>query len=392
MKIISILLVFISAINIAKAQNEEFIENRNFLKSIPITECDDDFINISGNLSTGEKLEIDIRQKPFIPSEHSLGIVDTTYSEYNGNKIAYYQIKDDLIDGTEAYGIDGNLPRFEIDNFSIRIENRVISIPKNAYSDLYEPHFCSKYNTVQVYESSNGKYIYVYMSASDGAGSYDVKWIFSKGRYISRIISGVEYMNGFDAIDGVLSDEKEVIMNLGGNLMINNTEEEACFGCGDCSIYCVIENEFDIVSSSTLSSQNGNNYQAKNVDDYNLHSAWVEGFKGEGINEWVEFRFGDRFKNYDVKINGLYLYNGYKKSKKTWKENARIKKLKITVNEKDFIILKLHDAVNQQSIQFSPIGLGQINTIRFTILEVYPGDKYDDTALSELRLQGIHHH
>ena len=182
-------------------------------------------------------------------------------------------------------------------------------------------------------------------------------------------------------------------MTLGGNAAIQQTEEEACFGCGDCSIYCAIENTFTVTSSSSLTSEGKNSYQASNIDDYNLHTAWVEGVEGSGINEWVEFRFDPKnWQDSKLEIDGLFLYNGYRKSPKSWKENARIKQLKVSINGNDFKLLELHDAVNQQSISFEPIALSTLQTIRFTILEVYEGEKYQDTALSELRLSGKHHH
>ena len=107
-----------------------------------------------------------------------------------------------LIDNEYSYGIDGTVPKFEIEELTIKINKQQIEIPKTTYSHLFEPHFCGTYLPMKAFESSNGKYIYLYMNGSDGAGGYSVKWIFSRNQYISKIVSTVEFMNGFDFIDG----------------------------------------------------------------------------------------------------------------------------------------------------------------------------------------------
>ena len=182
-------------------------------------------------------------------------------------------------------------------------------------------------------------------------------------------------------------------MNVGQYDELGNDDKESCFGCGDCSIYCAIENEYSITSSSELSGQGNSTYKADNIDDYNLKSAWIEGQKDYGIGEWVEYRFDNTdFSNSDLEINGLFLFNGYRKSLKSWEENSRIKKLKITINGEDFIELELQDTYKIQSCEFDSRSLGSIKTLRFEIIETYPGMKFKDVALSELRFKGIHHH
>ena len=192
---------------------------------------------------------------------------------------------------------------------------------------------------------------------------------------------------------GIQSPIKTVEMSLGGNSTIENTEDEKCFGCGDCSVYCAIENEFSVKSSSHLKSQGNNTYTASNLNDYNLQTAWIEGVEGTGSGEWIEYIFKEQnFANSTIKISGIYLYNGYRKNQNSWNENSRIKKLKISINGEDLLIAKLHNSVNQQSLEFKEIELRNIKNIRFTIMETYKGNRYSDTSISELKLVGIHHH
>lgn len=134
-----------------------------------------------------------------------------------------------------------------------------------------------------------------------------------------------------------------------------------------------------IVASSTLSPQGSANYRAKNIYDLNHETAWVEGVKGNGVGQWIEYR--------DVSgcsISSIKILNGYVKSDKAWNENARVKRLKVYCNGKPKCILELQ---NSRSLQLFEIdgGLGyDVHTIRFEILDVYPGSKYQDTAISEI--------
>ena len=147
------------------------------------------------------------------------------------------------------------------------------------------------------------------------------------------------------------------------------------------------------ISSGDLSGQGNSTYKADNIEDYNLKSAWIEGHKEYGIGEWVEYRFDRKdFSNTDLEINGLYLFNGYRKSLKSWEENSRIKKLRMAINDVDFIEPELQDTYKIQSCKFESKNIAQIETLSFEIIEIYPGTKYKDVALSELRFTGIHHH
>ena len=155
-------------------------------------------------------------------------------------------------------------------------------------------------------------------------------------------------------------------------------------GSGGCSWYCGV-NELKITASSSLAPQGTNTYHPQNASDGTLNSAWVEGAKGNGIGEYIEFTFG---KN-NPPVTTVILFNGYVKSDKSWKENARIKKLKLSVNGKPNAILELQDSKAEQTFT---IGSFQNKTgpltLRFEILEVYKGLKWEDTVLSELYFDG----
>jgi hypothetical protein len=181
-----------------------------------------------------------------------------------------------------------------------------------------------------------------------------------------------------------------------------NYENEAAPGYWDaigvgCSWYCGGGPD-SVYASSTLYSVK-NVYAATNAHDLNYSTAWVEGVKGDGIGEYLVYHF----EAGRPRITDIIVANGYVKSEKAWTENSRVKKLKLYYNNKPIAILNLEDKRQEQSFHFTkPFGNKRDNhenlikknswTLRFEILEVYPGDKYDDTAITEIYFDGLDVH
>ena len=159
---------------------------------------------------------------------------------------------------------------------------------------------------------------------------------------------------------------------------------------GGCSWYCDGGN-YLVKSSSSLSSENTTSYIAKNANDLSYKTAWVEGKSDEGIGEYLEYYF----KNKSPRITKIIISNGYMKSDTTWKNNNRVKKLKFYVNGKEYGILNLNDSKTDQVFEIGTFGHNQNGSdliLKFEILEVYKGDKYNDTAITEIYFDGIDVH
>ncbi len=176
-------------------------------------------------------------------------------------------------------------------------------------------------------------------------------------------------------------------------------------------------------SSSILKSKS-DQYSAKNVIDNNPSTAWVEGVSGPGINENIKIDFtpytaGGKIEGSTL-INKIGIINGYSKDKDTFKSNNRVKKIRITYNyrlhldeiegknsnpndkvlgslginefndqelrDKEKILGEylLEDKMEMQYIQFDEPLLASY--IKITILDVYKGDKFDDTCISEVKV------
>jgi hypothetical protein len=170
-----------------------------------------------------------------------------------------------------------------------------------------------------------------------------------------------------------------------------NPDDILMWGEGDS-----FEDIFDSItvrSSSALPAKEGNYYDASRAHDHGLHSAWVEGAKGDGVGEYLEYttRVTPGQHPADAAITGLIVFNGYRKTRQSWRDNNRIRRLRMSVNGKPYGIITLADSYTQQQVQVGSVKLpphSKTLVMRFTIESVYPGAKYRDTALTELEFFG----
>lgn len=167
---------------------------------------------------------------------------------------------------------------------------------------------------------------------------------------------------------------------------------------GGCSWYCGGGSK-EVTASSYLKSEGENNYEPSNAHDLNYKNAWIEGVAGYGIGEYLLYTFDGA----SPRINEIIVVNGYVKSKTAWENNSRVKKLKVYINDKPYAILNLQDIRGSQSFKIEPIGNSDRKdwnvlktkpdwTMKFEILDVYKGLKYDDVAISEIYFDGLDVH
>lgn len=165
-----------------------------------------------------------------------------------------------------------------------------------------------------------------------------------------------------------------------------------------CSWYCGGRID-SIIASSALPSQGTVSYNAKNAGDFSYKTAWVEGVKGPGVGEFLEYIFLPE----SARVEEIRIANGYVKSAKAWQENARVKKLKLYYNGKPCAILNLKNERSEQVFRVGPFGQQYYKlednkkpdkpwTLRFEIVEVYQGTRYADTAISEIHFMGYDEH
>ncbi len=139
----------------------------------------------------------------------------------------------------------------------------------------------------------------------------------------------------------------------------------------------------NIVASSTLKDNNNISYDPILVSDDDVLTSWVEGGEGNGVNQWIKLEFGE-----DKIVRTLKLINGYSKNSKIYYANNRVKKVKVEFEDGSSLIGDFKDGIiSPQSIDI-PKGI-KTSYIKITILDVYAGDKYSDTAISEVISTGF---
>ncbi|MDD3036298.1 hypothetical protein [Bacteroides sp.] len=191
--------------------------------------------------------------------------------------------------------------------------------------------------------------------------------------------------------------EKKFLQALKSSELIDGKENYWDIIGVSCSFYCAC-GLGELSASSELKPQHGLSYRAQNAHDLSYRTAWIEGVPGYGAGEYLVYRFPPE----NPRITDVIIINGYVKSDKAWRENSRVKRLKMYVDGKPYAILNLQDSKDQQIFAVEPIGhsnrtdenLSKMSDIvlKFEIVEVYPGEKYDDTAITEIYFDGIDHH
>jgi hypothetical protein len=155
------------------------------LKEIPLYNC------TSGELYFSWKSTfIHVYASAFDSSKHSILLKDVSSSEV-------------LIDNNLAWGVGDKMPNRQIDSvFFVAHAHFLVKFPAAAFRGLYEPHFCnvaqkagkgdsinSVYN--RVFQSADGRRIYIYMINGEGANRYEVTWIVENSKYYGRVVDSV---------------------------------------------------------------------------------------------------------------------------------------------------------------------------------------------------------
>lgn len=170
-----------------------------------------------------------------------------------------------------------------------------------------------------------------------------------------------------------------------------------------CSWYCGAT--YETAVSSSLPAIGANSYSSNELFDGDARTAWVEGTKGYGVGEWITFTF-----DYNAaRATTCFIVNGYNKNALTWQNNSRVKSFNLYDNDQLIATVNLKDTRDMQRFEllyafpnrpedydrFDESTSGKQKkdvALKFVITEVYKGNKYDDTAISEMFFDGTDVH
>jgi hypothetical protein len=133
-----------------------------------------------------------------------------------------------------------------------------------------------------------------------------------------------------------------------------------------------------VVSSSFLRATSTNNYRATNMVDGDTTTAWNEGVEGPGVGEWVRFELSK-----PMLLERIEVANGYQKDKERFLGNPRVKTVAVEYSNGTTLLVDLADTQEFQTIAHSQ---QSVDWIKLTIVSVYPGDEWEDAAISEVRI------
>lgn len=188
-------------------------------------------------------------------------------------------------------------------------------------------------------------------------------------------ITGIIMLSIF-TISGTLYSQIETIYAKGGDSIVNWKDTIDLYYSNAAPIwYCCTSAPYEVKASSSLRPQGKYNYDPKNINDYDPRTAWIEGKSDYGIGESFSVSSGIGLR--------VYIFNGYQHSYSSWKNNSRVKKLRVYSDGDTLCYLELKDVMGGQYFNL-PNNYDYPTWLKFEIVEVYKGDKWSDVAISEM--------
>lgn len=136
--------------------------------------------------------------------------------------------------------------------------------------------------------------------------------------------------------------------------------------------------EVTYCATSVLAPIKANRYDPSMLFDGKAATAWVEADAADGIGETLTLDFGR-----ERSLAGFEISNGYNKDQQTWANNSRVASFEIALSDGRKLAADLPDQRGVRVFEFGqPV---RTSSMALTILDVFAGAKYRDTAISELR-------
>lgn len=132
------------------------------------------------------------------------------------------------------------------------------------------------------------------------------------------------------------------------------------------------------VASSALKGTSTASFQATNLVDSSLLTAWIEGTKGPGLGEWVRFEFSQ-----PTVLTRIDIANGYQKDANRFAANPRVRLVNVEFSSGATYLVELQDTME---LQYMVPPKEAVEWVKMVIISIYPGKDNEETALSDVRL------
>ncbi len=141
--------------------------------------------------------------------------------------------------------------------------------------------------------------------------------------------------------------------------------------------------DFTATASSSLPDTDVQSYQPSEVKEGGRQTAWTEGVPGDGVGEWLLLTLEK-----PSPVHRLGIVPGYAKSAELYAANGRPAELDVSVNGGKAVRVRLPDEhLKHETYVFDLPSKGElVKTIKLTLAKVYPGEQYQDTAISDIKL------
>ncbi len=132
----------------------------------------------------------------------------------------------------------------------------------------------------------------------------------------------------------------------------------------------------DISASSELTDSTGYVYKGINIYDGNTGTSWQENESGSGAGSILDVTL-----NETSEISGIAFLLGNHRSENAYYDNNRPSQILLKINDETYVY-SFEDVMSWHRIDFdNPI---EANEITIQLVEVYKGNKWDDTCISEI--------
>jgi len=135
-------------------------------------------------------------------------------------------------------------------------------------------------------------------------------------------------------------------------------------------------------TSASASSILDSSHTASAAFDGSAATSWIEGEADDGLNQTLTV-----YADTPQKIKRICIYNGICSSEEDFKRHNRIKECRITLGDGTLFSAELLDGLSYQPCVVEFPESVETTQVTFTILSVYAGTTYSDTAITEIQFE-----